>query len=99
MVADELSNAEHTVTIVRSESRELLNESDVLPATEVLPWDEVCYVPDFWDQFDAVVYNIGDNYPYHAGAIELVQRFPELSFFTTTSCSIFSVNGALRVIT
>ena len=99
MVAGALSDADHAVTIVRSESRELLNGSDVLPGSEVIRWDEVCYVPDFWDPFDAVVYNIGDNYPFHAGAIELVQDFLELSFFTTTSCSTFSVLGALRAVT
>ena len=53
----------------------------MLPGSEVIRWDEVCYVPDFWDPFDAVVYNIGDNYPFHAGAIELVQRFPGVVIF------------------
>ena len=48
---------------------------------EVIRWDEVCYAPDFWGPFDAVVYNIGDNYPFHAGAIELVQRFPGVVIF------------------
>ena len=81
MVAGALSDADHAVTIVRSESTELLNGSDVLPGTEVIRWDEVCYVPDFWDPFDAVVYNIGDNYPFHAGAIELVSRIPGVVIF------------------
>ncbi len=81
MVAGALSDADHAVTIVRSESTELLNGSDVLPGSEVLRWDEVCYVPDFWDPFDAVVYNIGDNYPFHAGAIELVSRIPGVVIF------------------
>jgi glycosyltransferase involved in cell wall biosynthesis/SAM-dependent methyltransferase len=81
MVAGELSDADHAVTIVRSESKDLLDGSSALPASEVLRWDEVCYVPDFWGRFDAVVYNIGDNYPFHAGAIELVQRFPGLVIF------------------
>jgi len=81
MVAGELSDADHAVTIVRSESKDLLDGSSALPASEVLRWDEVCYAPDFWGRFDAVVYNIGDNYPFHAGAIELVQRFPGLVIF------------------
>ena len=81
MVAGALSDADHAVTIVRSESGEVLNGSDVLPGTEVIRWDEVCYVPDFWDPFDAVVYNIGDNYPFHAGAIELVSRIPGVVIF------------------
>jgi glycosyltransferase involved in cell wall biosynthesis/SAM-dependent methyltransferase len=81
MIAGELNDADHAVTIVRSESTELLNESGVLPGTEVIRWDQVCYVPDFWDPFDAVVYNIGDNYPFHAGAIELIQRFPGVVIF------------------
>jgi len=76
-VAEALSNAGHAVTIVRSEAAaELLNGSDVLPGTEVIRWDEVCYEPDFWSSCDAVVHNIGNNYIFHAGAIELLQRFP-----------------------
>jgi glycosyltransferase involved in cell wall biosynthesis len=66
---------------VRSEAVELLNGSDVLPGTEVVRWDEVCYSPDFWSPFDAVVYNIGDNYPFHAGAIELLTRYPGVVIF------------------
>ena len=81
MVAGALSDADHAVTIVRSESTELLNGSDVLPGTEVIRWDEACYAPDFWNPFDAVVYNIGDNYPFHAGAIELVSRIPGVVIF------------------
>ena len=99
MVAGELSDAGHAVTIVRSESMELLNGSDVLPGSEVIRWDEVCYVPDFWDPFDAVVYNIGDNYHSTRVPLNSSSGFLELSFFTTTSCSIFSVSGALRAVT
>jgi hypothetical protein len=98
MIAGELSDAGHAVTIVRSESGELLNESDVLPGTEVIRWDEVCYVPDFWDPFDAVVYNIGDNYPFHAGAIELVSRIPGCCFHDYFLLDL-SVCGALRAVT
>ncbi len=76
-VAEGLSNAGHAITIVRSEAAAaLLNGSDVLPGTEVVRWDEACYEPDFWSSCDAVVHNIGDNYLFHAGAIELLQRFP-----------------------
>ena len=55
MFAGELSDVVHAVTIVSCESTELLNGSSALPASEVVRWDEVCYVPDFWGQFDAVV--------------------------------------------
>jgi glycosyltransferase involved in cell wall biosynthesis len=78
-VAEGLSNAGHEVTIVRSEAaEELLNGADVLPGTgtEVVRWDKVFYEPDFWSSCDAVVHNIGNNYLFHAGTIELLQRFP-----------------------
>lgn len=76
-VAEGLSNAGHAVTIVRSEAAaELTNGPDVLPGAEVVRWDKVCYDPEFWSSCDAAVHNIGNNYLFHAGAIELLQRFP-----------------------
>ena len=81
LLAERLSRNDHEVTIVRSEVQELSNASDVLPGSEVIRWDDVWYTPDFWSPFDAVVYNIGDNYLFHAGAIELIQRFPGVVIF------------------
>jgi glycosyltransferase involved in cell wall biosynthesis len=81
MIAARLSDADHAVTIVRSEAVVVFNGSDVLAGCEVVRWDEVCYAPDFWSPFDTVVYNIGDNYLFHAGAIELLHRFPGVVIF------------------
>src|SRR5262249_35619879 len=81
LVARRLGHADHAVTIVRSEAVDVLDGSDVLTGTEVVRWDEVCYAPDFWSPFDAVVYNVGDNYPFHVGAIELLQRYPGVVIF------------------
>ena len=81
LLTERLSRSDHEVTIVRSEVQELSNASDVLPGSEVIRWDDVCYAPDFWSPFDAVVYNMGDNYLFHAGAIELIQRFPGVVIF------------------
>ena len=81
LLIEGLGHADHDVTIVRSETQELLTSSDVLPGRQIVRWDEVCYAPDFWGAFDAVVYNIGDNYPFHAGAIELLLRFPGVVIF------------------
>ena len=81
LLTERLSRNDHEVTIVRSEVQELSNASDVLPGSEVIRWVDVCYTPDFWSPFDAVVYNIGDNYLFHAGAIELIQRFPGVVIF------------------
>ena len=81
LLVEALGNEDHDVVIVRSEAHEILTGSDVLPGTKIVRWDEVCYLPDFWSAFDAVVYNIGDNYPFHAGAIELLQRFPGVVIF------------------
>src|SRR5262245_21057270 len=81
MIASGLNDSDHAVTIVRSEAVDVLNGSDVLTGTEVVRWDEVCYAPDFWSPFDAVIYNIGDNYPFHAGAVELLPKFPGVVIF------------------
>jgi len=81
LLAEGLGRADHDVIIVRSEAHELLTSSDVLPGTQIVRWDKVCYAPDFWSPFDSVVYNIGDNYPFHAGAIELLHRFPGIVIF------------------
>jgi glycosyltransferase involved in cell wall biosynthesis/SAM-dependent methyltransferase len=81
MIASGLNDSDHAVTIVRSEAADILDGSDGLPGTEVIRWDEVCYAPDFWSPFDAVVYNIGDHYPFHAGVIETLYRFPGVVIF------------------
>src|SRR5262245_61115900 len=81
LLAEGLGRKDHEVTIVRSEVPEPSNASDVLPSREVIRWDEVCYAPDFWSPFYAVVYNIWEDYPLHAGAIELIQRFPGVVIF------------------
>ena len=81
LVAEALNRHDHQVTIVRSEAQDLFNASDVLPGTEVIRWDEVCYAPEFWSEFDAMVYNVGDNYTFHAGVIELLQRYPGVVIF------------------
>jgi len=81
LVAEGLGHADHEVTIVRSEAPDVLNGSDVLPGTKIVRWDTVCYAPDFWSPFDVLVYNVGDNYPFHAGAIELLHRFPGVVIF------------------
>src|SRR5262249_41446087 len=81
LVAEALIRHDHQVTIVRSEAQDLFNVSDVLPGTEVIRWDEVCYAPEFWSEFDAMVYNVGDNYTFHAGVIELLQRYPGVVIF------------------
>src|SRR5215831_7193079 len=81
MIVSGLNDSDHAVTIVRSEAVDVLDGSDVMAGTEVVRWDEVCYAPDFWSPFDAVIYNIGDNYPFHAGAIELLPKFPGIVIF------------------
>src|SRR5262245_13017582 len=80
-VSDGLSRAGHAVTIVRSEVAEVLDSSKPLPSLETVRWDDVWCAPDFWRPFDAVVYNVGDNYPFHAGAVELLERFPGVVVF------------------
>jgi glycosyltransferase involved in cell wall biosynthesis len=81
LITGGLSNEGHAVTIVRCEALNTLHDSDMLSGTEVIRWDEVCYAPDFWDQFDAVVYNVGNSYSFHAGVIELLPKFPGVVIF------------------
>lgn len=81
MLAGALSDIGHAVTIVRCETLEVLNGSDVLAGTEVVRWGEVFYRPDFWDPFDTLVYNIGDHYPFHAGVLDLLPKYPGVGIF------------------
>jgi glycosyltransferase involved in cell wall biosynthesis len=81
LVTGGLNGAAHLVTIVRSEDLNTLHDSDVLQGALVIRWDEVCYAPDFWSSFDAVVYNIGNHYPFHAGAVELLHKLPGVVIF------------------
>ena len=81
MIVSGLGAADHVVTMVRCEAVEVLNATEALPGAELVRWDEVCSTPDFLSSFDAVVYNIGNHYPFHAGALELLHRFPGVVIF------------------
>ena len=81
LVTTGLISAGHTVRIVRCEALEVLNGSDGSATDSVTRWDKVFHQPDFWRSFDATVYNIGDNYPFHAGVIDLLYKFPGVVIF------------------
>jgi glycosyltransferase involved in cell wall biosynthesis len=76
LVVGGLGSAGHPVTIVRSEGLEVLAGADVLPGGEVVRWDAVYGASDFWRPFDAVVFNIGNYYRFHAGAVQLLSEVP-----------------------
>lgn len=81
MLTGALNEIGHAVTIVRCETVEVLNGSEVLAGTKVVRWDEVFDRPDFWDPFDTVVYNIGNHYPFHAGVLDLLPKYPGIGIF------------------
>ena len=53
----------------------------MLPGAHVVRWNEVLLRAQFLESVDAVVYNIGDHYPFHAGAVELLPKFPGVVIF------------------
>lgn len=66
----------HAVTVVRSEAEEFLETTPHPWAGPIIPWTDALATPGFERDFDIIVYNAGDHYPYHAGVIELLPRFP-----------------------
>jgi glycosyltransferase involved in cell wall biosynthesis len=81
LVANALAAEGHDVTIVRSESDDGLKESSRLAADQLLEWNELLAKAELADEFDLLVYNFGDNYPFHAGAIPLLTKFHGVVIF------------------
>lgn len=76
IVVQALVNNGHEVTVVRSESIELMPlESHVYPCP-VIAWNEQKAVARLAKESDGVIYQIGNNFQFHIGCIEWMYKMP-----------------------
>jgi len=68
----------HTVVVVRAEIKPLFNAPTHDFGVDMIRWDDEQGVLDAAADADAVVYQIGDNFPYHEGCLEWIERLPGL---------------------
>ena len=82
LVTHELAALGHHVVIVRTESkalRDLASEGDVRDFhCELVCWDDEHAVQAAAESADFVVYQIGDNHPFHEGCLKWLERLPGL---------------------
>jgi glycosyltransferase involved in cell wall biosynthesis len=68
----------HTVVVVRAESKSFFNAPTHDFDAEMIRWDDDRLVMDAATDADAIVYQIGDNFPYHEGCIRWMSELPGL---------------------
>jgi glycosyltransferase involved in cell wall biosynthesis len=66
----------HVVVVVRAEIKPLLSAPTHDFGVEMIRWDDDCRVTEAAADADAIVYQIGDNFPYHEGCLEWMRRLP-----------------------
>src|SRR5258708_36195329 len=70
----ELLNRGHEVTIVRTETSP---HTDAFPhafESNLVRWDDEQRVDKLTRDADAIIYQIGNNYPYHCGSLEWLPK-------------------------
>lgn len=70
----------HQVEILRCEDRDEAAEPLHPTALPVRHWREID-LSALWTAYDVVIVNIGDNYPFHAGALAILDAAPCLGIF------------------
>lgn len=75
-VTHELVNQGHEVLVVRTETDTHLNTLTHDFRTEIVNWNETNKVAKHVDHADVLVYQIGNDYEFHSGALEWLQQFP-----------------------
>ncbi|HEY4147068.1 glycosyltransferase [Pinirhizobacter sp.] len=76
LVARELVDTGHQVIIVRSEEAPLLERLPHDFGTISTDWTRREIVEEYLQDADGVVYQIGDNYPFHHGCLEWMDAYP-----------------------
>jgi glycosyltransferase involved in cell wall biosynthesis len=66
----------HTVTIVRTEDYALLGTPPHQFGTKIVRWDDTDGVFRVARDADAIVYQIGDHFPFHRGCLEWLPSLP-----------------------
>ena len=75
-VGTELMASGHTVTIVRTEDYALLGTPPHQFRSKMVRWDDTEGVFRVARDADAVVYQIGDSFPFHCGCLEWLPSLP-----------------------
>ncbi|MBC7480902.1 MAG: glycosyltransferase [Rhizobacter sp.] len=68
--------ARHELTVVRIEKIELLATPTHACAARLLRWDDTAAVQRAIDEADALVYQIGNHFDFHAGGVHWLERHP-----------------------
>ena len=76
LVGRELMASAHTVTIVRTEDYALLGTPPHQFGTKMVRWDDTEGVFRVARSADAIVYQIGDSFPFHRGCLEWLPSLP-----------------------
>jgi glycosyltransferase involved in cell wall biosynthesis len=76
LVGRELMASAHTVTIVRTEDYALLGTPPHQFGTKMVRWDDTEGVFRVARDADAIVYQIGDSFPFHRGCLEWLPSLP-----------------------
>lgn len=78
LVEDALVRQGHTVNVVRTEHVDLLETPTLNFVNPIARWTDISDVSRLIQDSEAVVYQIGDNYQYHAGALRWLDQAPGL---------------------
>jgi len=81
LVALELTRIGHAVTIVRSEDECFLlakDETHAFGGVELVAWNDHQAVERRLASADAVVYQMGNHFPFHRGCLEWLPQYPGL---------------------
>ena len=76
LVVHALSAAGHDVTVVRCEQENLMNQAPHDFGVDLLHWTDRARVDSVVAAADTVVYQVGDNYEFHVGCLEWLERAP-----------------------
>lgn len=78
LVTRELTAQGCHVTVVRTEAKDMLSTEIHDFGALVVPWDDEAQVQAFIQGADAGIYQIGDNFQFHEGALHWLASFPGL---------------------
>lgn len=76
LITQALAKKGHAVVVVRSEDASLMQAETHDFGVELMPWTVSGRIADVVRDADVLVYQIGDNYAYHCGALEWLSRAP-----------------------